>query len=75
MKSIQIKRYAFNFEREPFGSARVRQAALTCAAMAADMTAAQAAGNILWSMRRFTGLTQRFDDTAIVVIKRTDPVK
>ena len=66
---------AVNFEREPFGITRVKQAALSSAAMAADMTAAQVAGNILWLMRKFTGLTQRFDDTAIVVIKRTDPVK
>lgn len=57
---------ARNFEGESFGSARVRQAIID----SASMTARQAANNIIWTMRKFTGLTPRFDDTAIVTIKR-----
>ena len=58
---------AFNFERERFGRDRIVQAALQSAQMSAD----QAAKNILWLMRKFAGLTTRSDDTALVVLKRT----
>ncbi len=57
---------ARNFEGNTFGIERIRQAILD----SAHMTATQAASNILWIMRKYTGLTRRFDDTAIVTIKR-----
>lgn len=61
---------AVNFERESFGRARIVQAVLA----SQDMSAEEAAKNILWLMRKFTGLTERFDDTALVVIKKNDAV-
>ena len=57
---------AVNFQRESFGRRRVIEAALA----SADMSAEQAVKNILWLMRKYTGLTRRFDDTAIVVLKK-----
>ena len=57
---------AVNFQRESFGRRRVIDAALA----SAEMSAEQAAKNILWLMRKYTGLTRRFDDTAIVVLKK-----
>ncbi len=57
---------AHNFQRETFGRGRVIESALA----SLDMPAEQAAKNMLWLMRKFTGLTERFDDTAIVVLKR-----
>ncbi len=57
---------AVNFERESFGTDRLVQACIS----SASMNAKDAARNILWSMRKFTGLTMRFDDTALVVIKK-----
>ncbi len=59
---------ALNFKRQSFGVKRLRQAILDSAAM----NAAQSARNILWTMRKFTGLTKRFDDTALVVLKKTE---
>ena len=58
---------AFNFQHESFGRKRIVQAALDSAQMPAE----QAAKNILWLMRKFAGLTTRYDDTALVVLKRT----
>ena len=58
---------AVNFQRESFGRRRVIDAALA----SAEMSAEQAAKNLLWLMRKYTGLTRRFDDTAIVVLKKT----
>jgi len=58
---------AVDFAREPFGRQRVIEAAQVSAHLNAD----QAARNILWLMRKFTGLAARFDDTALVVIKKT----
>jgi len=57
---------AVNFQRESFGRHRIIKAALA----SVDMSAEQAAHNILWLMRKYTGLTRRFDDTAIVVLKK-----
>ncbi len=57
---------ALNFEREMFGRNRIVNAARATI----DMPAHQAAKSILWLMRKFTGLTKRFDDTAIVVLKK-----
>jgi phosphoserine phosphatase RsbU/P len=59
---------AFNYQRESFGRQRIAQAALA----SVPMTAEQAAKNILWLMRKFTGLTKYLDDTAVVVLKRTE---
>jgi len=57
---------ALNFNREPFGRARIIEGA-----KASDkMSAANAAKNILWLMRKYTGLTKRFDDTALVIMKK-----
>lgn len=58
---------AANFQGEHFGYQRIMDAAWQSRAM----TAEQAAKNILWLMRKFAGLTQRTDDTALVVIKKT----
>ena len=58
---------AVNFQRESFGRKRIIQAAID----SVEMPAQQAAKNILWMMRKFTGLTERFDDTAVVVIKKS----
>ncbi len=59
---------ARNFDNESFGMERIK-AALT---ESANMTASQAANNITWIMRKFTGLTRRFDDTAVVTLKRPE---
>jgi sigma-B regulation protein RsbU (phosphoserine phosphatase) len=59
---------AVNFKRESFSRKRIIDAALE----SVDLTSEQAAKNILWLMRKFTGLTQSFDDTALVVLKRTE---
>ena len=58
---------AVNFQRESFGRPRAVQAALDSAHMPAE----QAAKNILWLMRKFAGLTPRYDDTALVVLKKS----
>jgi len=58
---------ATNFKSEHFGRQRIIAAAQESQAMPAE----QAAKNILWLMRKFTGLTQRTDDTALVVLKKT----
>lgn len=58
-----------NFAREPFGQQRLLETVVA----SSEMTAEQAAKNILWSMRKFTGLTRRSDDVAIVVMKKKDP--
>jgi len=58
---------AVNFNRESFG----RQRAIRAALESLDMSASQAAHNILWLMRKFTGLTPRYDDTALVVLKKS----
>jgi len=57
---------AMNFQREPFGRQRIIEAFQA----SAEMTADGAAHNVLWLMRKFTGLTKRFDDTAIVILKK-----
>jgi len=59
---------AVNFKRQSFGRSRIAQAAKN----STDMSAGQVAKNILWLMRKFAGLTQRYDDTAIVVLKKTN---
>ena len=58
---------AANFQGEHFGHKRIMAAAQESQMMTAD----QAAKNILWLMRKFAGLTQRTDDTALVVLKKT----
>ncbi|OPZ95718.1 MAG: Stage II sporulation protein E (SpoIIE) [Planctomycetes bacterium ADurb.Bin412] len=58
---------AVNFRRESFGRQRIIEAARN----SREMPAEQAAKNILWLMRKFTGLTKRFDDMALVVVKKT----
>jgi len=57
---------AMNFERVSFGRDQIIEAAR----QSVQMSAEQAAKNILWLMRKFTGLTPRFDDTALVVMKK-----
>ena len=57
---------ARNFEGETFSNGRIQKAIQ----QSAEMTASQAANNIMWIMRKFTGLTKRFDDTAIITLKR-----
>ncbi len=58
---------AINFQGEQFGHQRIIAAAQESQMMTAD----RAAKNILWLMRKFAGLTQRSDDTALVIIKKT----
>jgi phosphoserine phosphatase RsbU/P len=58
---------AANFQNEHFGRNRI----IAAAQESQTMTAEQAAKNIIWLMRKFAGLTQRADDTALVVIKKT----
>jgi len=58
-----------NFAREPFGKQRLLETVVA----SADMTAEQAAKNIMWAMRKFAGLTRRCDDVAIVVMKKSAP--
>ena len=57
---------ARNFDDESFGLERIK----TALRESANLTAGQIANNITWIMRKFTGLTRRFDDTAIVTLKR-----
>lgn len=57
---------AVNFKGEPFGLKRLTQAAID----SSDMTADQAARNILWLMRKFAGLNRRCDDIALVTLKK-----
>ncbi|MBN1435609.1 MAG: SpoIIE family protein phosphatase [Sedimentisphaerales bacterium] len=59
---------AVNFEREPFGVERIVQAVRDSRHLPAE----QATRNILWTMRKFTGLTRRFDDTAVIALKRDE---
>ena len=58
---------ALNFQDEPFGHARVEQAALAAVEMGRD--AAGIAKHVLWEMRRFAGLQTRFDDLTLITIK------
>ena len=58
---------ALNFDDEAFGRQRVERALL--AAVANGHDADSIAKEVLWEMRRFTGLQKRFDDLTIVTIK------
>ena len=58
---------ALNFQDEPFGRQRVREAAL--AEVGRDGSAEAVAKYLLWEMRRFTGLHTRRDDLTMVVIR------
>ena len=58
---------ALNFEDDPFGRERVRQAAL--AEVGRGGSAEAVARHLLWEMRRFTGLQARLDDLTMVVIR------
>jgi sigma-B regulation protein RsbU (phosphoserine phosphatase) len=55
---------AMNFQRQTFGRQRVIDAFRQGGASAEDI-----AQNILWSMRRFAGLTPRTDDVTMIVVK------
>jgi sigma-B regulation protein RsbU (phosphoserine phosphatase) len=57
---------AMNFQQESFGRQRLHDALLR-----GGDTAALIAQNILWEMRRFTGLAERTDDVTMVVVKTT----
>jgi len=59
---------AVNFQRESFGRDRIIEAARS----SRHLNSEQTAKNILWLMRKFTGLTRRFDDTALIVLKKTE---
>jgi len=58
---------AFNFAEEPFGQDRL----IDSLRRHADQPAPRVAQAILWDIRRFRGLADRFDDLTMVVIKRT----
>jgi phosphoserine phosphatase RsbU/P len=55
---------AMNFQRETFGRPRLIEALKQGGA-----TADAVAQNIVWSMRRFAGLTSRTDDVTLLVAK------
>ncbi len=57
---------AMNFENKTFGRQRIIEAFLQGGA-----TAEAVAGNLIWSMRRFAGLSKRMDDITIVVARMT----
>ncbi len=58
---------AVNFQSEKFGALRIEAAARECVRLNAE----QAAKSIIWQMRKFAGLTRRYDDTAVVVMRKT----
>lgn len=57
---------AMNFRQQRFGRTRVRKALKGSMEFA---TAHEALNHILWEMRRFTGLSQRSDDTTMVLLR------
>jgi len=59
---------AMNFQDESFGRKRIVAALLDAVADHEDAETITA--HILWEMRRFTGLQERFDDLTIVTVKR-----
>ncbi len=63
---------AMNFERERFGTPRVRRAVLDILNERPDASAKLIAHHAHWEMRRFAGLNKRFDDTTIVAIRVTE---
>ncbi|MGA2265978.1 MAG: GAF domain-containing SpoIIE family protein phosphatase [Phycisphaerae bacterium] len=58
---------ALNFDDEPFGRARIEQAAL--AAIAEGQDADGIARSVLWAMRRFAGLQSRLDDVTMIIVQ------
>ncbi len=58
---------ALNFDDEPFGKQRIRQAVEESVARGGD--AEDIAKHVLWQMRRFAGLQQRLDDLTLLVVK------
>jgi sigma-B regulation protein RsbU (phosphoserine phosphatase) len=60
---------ALNFSNQAFGRRRVRSAIRESAT---QPTAADALGHVLWHMRNFTGLSNRTDDTTLVVLRATE---
>ena len=56
---------AMNFDGEQFGKERI----IAAMKQARALPAAAAIKHILWQMRCFTGLQQKFDDTTVVLIK------
>jgi len=58
---------ALNFADEPFGRARLEQAAASAIAEGRD--AETIARTVLWAMRRFAGLQSRLDDVTIITIQ------
>ncbi len=58
---------AMNFDEETFGRERLIKSAQT--AIADDRTADGLVRHLLWAMRSFTGLHERFDDLTIVALK------
>jgi sigma-B regulation protein RsbU (phosphoserine phosphatase) len=57
-----------DFNGEHFGQKRIIEALKASAYLSAE----GAAKNVIWSMRKFAGLNRRSDDTAIVMIKKTN---
>ncbi len=58
---------AMNFDDDPFGQVRVRDAVLAACADSCD--AKGLAKHVLWEMRRFAGLQKRPDDLTLVAVK------
>jgi serine phosphatase RsbU (regulator of sigma subunit) len=58
---------AMNFEEECFGRQRIEESLLE--AVGQGFTAEQIVKHVVWNMRKFAGLTPRFDDTTLVAIR------
>jgi len=58
---------AMNFDDEPFGRPRIEQALLE--AVQRGDSAEAIVKHVLWEMRRFAGLQERFDDLTMVAVR------
>lgn len=66
---------AQNFDREMFGKERLRRSMIQVLETHPDASAKTVLDQILWDMRRFTGLNIRSDDVTIVVVRVTEDAK
>jgi len=60
---------ARNFEDEKWGWDRMVDSALDALALHPDAGASMVLDNILWSLRRFTGLRRQVDDETLLVLR------
>ncbi|MEM9064959.1 MAG: GAF domain-containing SpoIIE family protein phosphatase [Planctomycetota bacterium] len=64
---------ARNFEGERFGKDRLRAALLYVLGQDPDASAARVADNLMWHIRRFTGLSPQTDDQTVLVLRVCKP--